>query len=202
MFETLVADYPHSGRSQWLMGDIYMTQGRTTEALAAYRAANPNLGAHYSLTTQIGRKLMGAGQLRGAEHLLRQVWMEQPEFGTAPALLGVIYSRMGEPESAEEALRAAIVLQPENRISRHLLASALSDQGRWAEAAVARRQVISMGEDVWQQWAWLAEFEIRAGNALAGAAAFDSARVRTGTPEELAQIDSMAAVLTGPSGGG
>jgi len=201
MFETLVADYPHSGRSQWLMGDIYMTQGRTSEALSAYRAAIPNLGASYGLTAQIGRKLMGAGNLRGAEHLLRQVWMEQPDFATAPALLGVIYSRMGEPVSAEEALKAAIVLQPDNRISHHLLASALGAQERWAEAALARRQVIEMGEDVWQQWAWLAELEIRAGNAEAGASAFDSARARTGTPDELAQIDSMAAVVTGSSGG-
>jgi Tfp pilus assembly protein PilF len=200
VFETLISDYPHSGRSQWLMGDIYMAQGRQSEALRAYREAIPNLGAHHGLTTQIGRKLLAAGNLRGAEGLLRQAWSEAPDFAAAPALLGVVYSQMGDAERTEQALVAALALQPDNGVSHHLMSSALSEQGRWAEAADARRRVIELGEDVWQQFVWLADLRSRAGDLDAARAALLSARERAGTDEEKAQIDSLAARLRMPTG--
>lgn len=200
VFEALISDYPHSGRSQWLMGDIYMSQGRQSEALRAYREAIPNLGAHHGLTTQIGRKLLAAGNLRGAEGLLRQAWSEAPDFAAAPALLGVVYSQMGDAERTEQALVAALELQPDNGVSHHLMSWALSEQGRWAEAADARRRVIELGEDVWQQFVWLADLSARAGDLDAARAALQSARERAGTDEETAQIDSLAARLRMPAG--
>ena len=196
MFETLISDYPHSGRSQWLMGDIYMSQGRQSEALRVYREAIPNLGAHHGLTTQIGRKLLAAGNLRGAEGLLRQAWNEAPDVASAPALLGVLYSRLGDAERTEQALIAALELQPGNGVSHHLMSWALSEQGRWAEAADARRRVIELGEDVWQQWTWLADLQARAGDSDAARAALQTAHERAGTDEERAQIDSLAMQLT------
>jgi protein O-mannosyl-transferase len=195
MFETLIAEYPHSGRSQWLMGDIYMTQGQTSEALQAYREAIPNLGASYGLTTQIARKLMGAGNGRGAAHLLEQVRLEAPDFGTAPALLGVIYTQLAEWENAERSLSAAVRLQPDNVVSHHLRAGALAELERWEEAAAERREVIAMGEDVWQQWRALAEVEERAGNVDAARTALAEARSRVSTDEERAEIDSLVAAL-------
>jgi cytochrome c-type biogenesis protein CcmH/NrfG len=196
VFETLIADYPHSGRSQWLMGDIYMAQARQSEALRAYREAISNLGASPSLTTDIGRNLLAAGNVRGAEGLLRQAWREAPDDASAPALLGVAYSRLGDPERAEQALVAALELQPGNGVSHHLMSWALSEQGRWAEAAEARRRVIELGEDVWQQWTWLADLLARSGDPDAALAAVQSARERAGTDEERAQVEAFAVQLT------
>lgn len=195
VFETLIADYPHSGRAQWLMGDIYMAQGRQSEALRVYREAIPNLGAGASLTTDIGRKLLAAGNVRGAAGLLRQAWQQAPDVASAPALLGVAYSRMGDVERTEQALVAALELQPDNGVSHHLMSWALSQQGRWAEAAAARRRVIELGEDVWQQWTWLADLQARAGDPDAALRALQSARERASTDEERAQVESFAVQL-------
>ena len=195
MFETLISDYPHSGRSQWLMGDIYMSQGRQSEALDAYRAAIPNLGAHPGLSIEIGRKLLAAGNLRGAEALLRQAWSEAPDVASAPALLGVVYSQMGDAQRTEQALTAALELQPDNGVSHHLMSWALSQQERWSEAAEARRRVIGLGEDAWQQWTSLADLEARAGDLDAARTALQAARERAGTDEERAQVDSLAVQL-------
>jgi hypothetical protein len=197
MFATLMAEYPHAGRSQWLMGDILLAEGRQSEGLRAYREAIPNLGAHYGLTTQIGRKLFGAGNLRGAAHLLRQVWEEAPEEGTAPALLGVIYTQQGAWEDAEAALTAAVEIQPDNVISHHLRAGALTQLERFEEAAAERRQVIALGEDVWQQWTALADVEARSGNVDEARAALGEARARVGSDAERAQVDSLMAALGG-----
>jgi tetratricopeptide (TPR) repeat protein len=107
---------------------------------------------------------------------------------------------MGDAERTEQALVAALALQPDNGVSHHLMSSALSEQGRWAEAADARRRVIELGEDVWQQFVWLADLRSRAGDLDAARAALLSARERAGTDEEKAQIDSLAARLRMPTG--
>jgi len=103
---------------------------------------------------------------------------------------------MGDAEQAEQALAAALELQPGNGVSHHLMAWALAQQGRWAEAADARRRVIELGEDVWQQWTWLADLRARAGDPDAAHAALQSARARARTDEERAQIDSLTVQLT------
>jgi tetratricopeptide (TPR) repeat protein len=177
------------------MGDIYKAQGRQGEALRAYREAIPNLGAGAGLTTDIGRKLLVAGNLRGAEGLLRQAWQRAPDVASAPALLGVVYSQMGDAERTEQALLAAIALQPGNGVSHHLMSWALSQQGRWAEAADARRRVIELGEDVWQQWTWLADLRARVGDPDGALAALQSARERAVTDEDRVQVESFAVQL-------
>ncbi len=195
MFQTLIDDYPHSGRSQWLMGDIYMAQGQQSEALRAYREAIPNLGEHYGLTLEVGRKLLAGGNLRGAEALLRKAWGEAPHLASPPALLGVVYSQMGDAQRTEQALTAAIELQPDNGVSHHLMSWALGQQGRWGESAAARGRVIELGDDAWQQWTSLADLHARAGDLDAARAALRSARDRAGTEEEKAQVELFAAQL-------
>ena len=157
-----------------------------------YREVTPNLGAHYGLTTQIGRKLLEAGNLRGSEGLLQQAWKEAPDVASAPALLGVLYSQLGDVERTEHALK----LQPGNGVSHHLMSWALSEQGRWAEPADARRRVIELGEDVWQPWTWLADLQARAGDSDAARAAQQTAHEPAGTDKERARIDSLAMQLT------
>jgi len=95
-------------------------------------------------------------------------------------------------ERTEQALK----LQPGNGVSHHLMSWALSEQGRWAEPADARRRVIELGEDVWQPWTWLADLQARAGDSDAARAAQQTAHERAGTDEERAQIDSLAMQLT------
>jgi len=71
----------------------------------------------------------------------------------------------------------------------------LSQQGRWAEAADARRRVIELGEDVWQQWTWLADLRARVGDPDGALAALQSARERAVTDEDRVQVESFAVQL-------
>ena len=54
----------------------------------------------------------------------------------------------------------------------------------------------ALGEDVWQQWTWLADLLARAGDPEAALAAVQSARERAGTDEERAQVEAFAVQLT------
>jgi predicted Zn-dependent protease len=109
----------------------------------------------------------------------------------------VIYTQQGAWEDAEAALTAAVEIQPDNVISHHLRAGALTQLERFEEAAAERRQVIALGEDVWQQWTALADVEARSGNVDEARAALGEARARVGSDAERAQVDSLMAALGG-----
>ena len=203
----MISDVPQSGRSLWLIGTIFMARGQHREGLRAYREAIPRIGANPDQLTSIALQLHNAGNLRGAEGLFRLAWIQRPGFHLVPARLGMIYSEMGDAERAEEALAAALELEPNDLVSLGLISQALAELGRWRDAAEARRRVIGLGEDVWQQWTSLAELEARAGDIEAARSALATARQRVSTEEEELQIDSIAAQLSrlgnggGPGGG-
>ena len=55
VFGTLIHDYPQSGRSQWVLGDLFYQEGRLPEALKSYRLAISILGGHYELLPRSAR---------------------------------------------------------------------------------------------------------------------------------------------------
>jgi len=192
LFNTLVAEHPESGRAQWVLGDLYFAAGRRSEALQAYRNAIGILGGHYSLLSEIGRMLLRGGYDRAAEVVLTYAWGEHPEYGVAPGLLASIYDQQGRHELAEEVSLLRLAEDPTDAVQYHILSRALEKQGRFREAAEARRASIRNGEgDHWEQWSWLARVERAAGDTVAARAALDSARSRAGTPSEIRQIDSI-----------
>ena len=196
VFNTLVADHPESGRSQWILGDLYFSAGQRSEALRAYRNAIGILGGHYPLLTEIGRVLMRSGYQSAAEVVLTYAWRDHPEFGVAPGLLAGIYDSQGRHEEAEEVSRLRLTEDSTDAVQYHLLSRALEYQGRFQEAAEARRASIRHGEgDHWEQWAWLARLEVAAGEPVEAWAVLDSARLRARTPSEMRQIDSLALSL-------
>ena len=198
VFGRMIEDYPQSGRSQWVLGDLFLMQGRTSEGLVSYRAAIGVLGHHYFLTTQIARKLITLDKKTAAEHLLLRALEEHPEFATAPQLLSVIYSERGDAIETERYLRQALALVPEDRVSNHLLAWSLTEQGRYGEAAQARRAAIELGEgDYWQQWVSLAELEAFNGDTIAARIALDSARVKAVSEGGIRQVVSLYVELLG-----
>lgn len=198
VFGRMLEDYPHSGRSQWVLGDLFLNQGRSSEALVSYRAAIGILGNHYFLTTQIARKLMTLDKNDAAEILLHRAMDSNPEFATAQQLLAIIYSERGDAVQTERYLRATLALVPEDRVSQHILAWALMEQGRYEEAIEARQAAIDLGEgDYWQQWVSLAYLEAFSGDTAAARVALDSARVKATTGGGIRQVDSLYVELLG-----
>jgi tetratricopeptide (TPR) repeat protein len=196
VFGHLIDDYPHSGRSQWVLGDLFFQRGNPSQGLVSYRAAINILGPHYRLITEISRKLIGAEYYQAAERLLRFAWEDQPGISVAPGLLAVIYSEWGMPEETERLARTALALNDEDPVRHHLLAWALTEQGRWDEAAAARRGAITHGEgDYWQQWVSLAYLEAHAGDTSAARVALDSAATKAVTSSGRRQVDSLRAAL-------
>jgi tetratricopeptide (TPR) repeat protein len=199
VFNTLITEHPESGRSQWILGDIYFGAGQRSEALRAYRVAIGLLGGHYSLMTELARKFMGAGYYDAAELLLTYAWKDRPEFGVAPGLLANVYDRQGRFDRVEEVTKLRLAEDSTDAVQYHLLSRALEAQGRFREAAQVRRNAIRHGEgDHWQQWGWLARLELAAGDTAAAQAAMDSARARVQDSEANRELDSLLVAPVGP----
>ena len=196
VFNSLLADHPESGRAQWAWGDVLFNRGQVREAMRAYRIAIGIAGAHYSLTTEVGRRLAEAGKPESARRILEMAWQDKPQYVVAPSLLTSTYMALEAWPEAESAARATLELDPGDASTLHQLAAALAAQGKWEEAVTARRATIEAGEgDRWQQWYWLAEEEAYAGHLEEARAALDSARVRTAAPAVGLQLDSLEGAL-------
>lgn len=190
-FTVLIRDYPQSGRSQWVLGDVLLGRGQTSQALLAYRAAIDLLGTHYKLVTEISRKLMAEGHYRAAEVLLGFAAEDIPSYPLAHALLALVRAEYGDAEGAEANARRALALE-EDGTRRHLLAWALAAQGRWEEAAATRARAEELGRAVfWQSYVYDAYMHQHAGDTVAAHAALDSAWERTFSDVGRAALDSV-----------
>jgi tetratricopeptide (TPR) repeat protein len=200
VFLTMMSDHPESGRTQWVLGDLFLQQHRIHRALVAYGNAINILGPEYPLITAIGRKLMVLQDYRAAKTLYQIAWEEDPTIPVAPANLAVIYSEEGNAKETERFCRIAIRLGRDDAVSYHLLAWAYAKEGRWTLAAGARREAIARGQgDYWQQWESLAYLEWHHGDTASARMAFDSAVAKAKGRLALARIDSLRKTLLRPS---
>lgn len=192
VFNTMIADYPQSGRSQWILGDELMGRGRVSEALRSYRAAILLLGRDYQPLVAISRKLMAEEHYRAAELLLKFAIEDSPQYPVAFGLLASIRAEYGDADETEAYARAALELESFDPIRQHLLAWALIRQGLVEEATAARARGIEQGEVVfWQQDMFEAYGRMAQADSMGAYAWVDSAWSRVVTDVGRATLDSL-----------
>ncbi len=175
-FHALLRDAPHSGRSQWILGDEFLKAGNTSQALFAYRAAINILGGHYALVTEVANRLMEVERYQAAENLLMSAWQAQPRFALAPSILSWLRAQHGDAVGAERFARVSLAVYDRDPTRHYVLAWALAAQGRWGEARQARGRAEEMAQaSFWPQWMYLAYERREAGDSVGAYAALDSA---------------------------
>lgn len=192
VFAHLIGDNPHSGRSQWILGDEFLRIGSEASALRAYSAAIGILGQDYQLLTEIGMRLIGRERYRVAEFLLSQAQAADSTFPLAPAMIATIRAEQGNAIGTEGPARQALEILDTDGARWHLLAWSLAAQGRWqdAEQARSRAEEESM-PGFWQQWMYLAYTRREAGDTSGALAAIDSAWSRVATETGRGALDSV-----------
>ena len=189
VFETMLRDYPQSGRSQWVLGDLFYNQGRVPESLRSYRAAIGILGGHHQLMTEIGKKLIGAKKHRAADFVLLNAWRDEPSWGVAPGYLAINHFQQSDWENAERYARISLAADGDDPVISHILSSTLAEEGRFAEAIQWRENAIRNGEgDNWEQWSTLARLRLTTGDTAGAGAARDSARSRATSGDETRRV--------------
>jgi tetratricopeptide (TPR) repeat protein len=200
VFTTLLDDYPQSGRSQWVIGDILYQQGRVSESLRSYRIALGILGGHHQLVTEIGKNLNGATRSRAADFVLEHAWREEPTWAVAPGYLAISAFQQSDWPDAARWARVSLAANPDNATISHILAGSLAEVGQYAEAIRWREITIANGEgDSWEQWLALARLKLSVADSVGARAAADSARAKAATPEQIQLIGTRFTPYAPPS---
>jgi tetratricopeptide (TPR) repeat protein len=192
MVTALVSQYPQSGRSQWILGDAFLGQGRESEALLAYRAAIDVLGTHYQVVTEISKQLLAMRRYRAAEVLLSIAARNEPRFPLAWGMLALIRAEYGDLEGTERYARLSLERAEVDPTRHHLLAWALAAQGRWAEASEARTRGLEQAPArFWQQYMYEAFVRRERGDTAGAFAAIDTAWASVTSDVGRATLDSV-----------
>jgi tetratricopeptide (TPR) repeat protein len=198
VFGTMLSEVPHSGRSQWILGDQFIAAGNLSQGLLAYRAAVDILGGHYTVVTEIGQRLIDAGAYAPAERLLTFAWRDAPEFPLASSLIAWIRAVHGDAEGTELWARRSLARYQRDSTRWHLLAWALAAQGRYDEAREARSKADELGQArFWHQWMYQAYMRRQSGDTVGALAAVDSAWATVTNDEGRFAIDSVGATEFG-----
>lgn len=91
-----------------------------------------------------GARLLQAGNLDGALHLLEQAIRQDPADARAFAFLGICRTRKGDPSGGIEALTQATRISPSDAVLRYNLGVALSQAGRAPEAIPQLEQTLTI----------------------------------------------------------
>lgn len=193
VFANLVGEFPQAGRSQWILGDEFMRVGSESSALRAYSASIGILGQDYQLLTEIATRLIAAERYRVSEFLLQQAIAVDSAFPSAPALIATLRAEQGDAEGTERYARMAVERLESDGIRWYQLAWALAAQGKWDEAAEARRRAEAERQrtGLWQWWMYLAYLRRHGGDEAGALAAIDSAWARVGTDTGRRALDSV-----------
>ena len=107
-----------------------------------------------------------AGRLPQAEHIYRQILIQQPQHAGSLHLLGVIAYQAGQLDSALSLIRQAIASNPNYADAYSNLGNVLMSQGRLDESIAASRQAIALDPNCTEAYSNL-------GNALTSRGRFD-----------------------------
>ncbi len=96
--------------------------------------------------------LHGAGDLKTAERLYREVLEVEPDNAQARHLLGVLALQRGRPDDAVERIRAAIEIGPAEAAWHYNLGNALQRLGRPGEAVASYREAVGLAPEWPAAW--------------------------------------------------
>jgi Flp pilus assembly protein TadD len=103
---------PHNPAPRWLLGELYRSEGRFTEAIASYLDAMRRGRRDVSLLRALGAAYKAEGQLGEAIGVLTEALSESPEDAMAHYELGEIYLTVKEYSRAEQEFTATLTSKP------------------------------------------------------------------------------------------
>mgnify|MGYP001617115576 FL=1 len=124
---------------------------------------------------QRGSQLGQAGDLEGAQSLLRQAIQLNPDLVDAHFNLAMIYRRQGNLEAAIAAMRRVTQLYPDDFEAQMHLGAWLFERGRYPEASEAYERAATLQMGSREAWLKLAQAYEAAGKAKAAVGAYRQA---------------------------
>ena len=125
-------------------GNIYMNQGKFSEAAGAFRKAVALDAASAEAVNNLGEALGELKQYQPALAAFQKAAALDPSYLKARYNMGVTYDRLGQPKYAEFVYKILIRDFPEFALAYDSLAVALSKSGRAQEAVGLHQKAIGL----------------------------------------------------------
>jgi len=125
------------------LGNLYREQGKLNEAQAAFRKALELDQSFVAASVALADLERTAGDEAAAENVLRRSYGDNPHSGAISHALGLSLIRQKRTSEAMNYLEQAVSLDPENARFSYVLAVALHDTGKKAEAAATLRDALA-----------------------------------------------------------
>ncbi|RMB08926.1 XrtA/PEP-CTERM system TPR-repeat protein PrsT [Eilatimonas milleporae] len=160
--------------SQAVLGDAFLTSGRPTDAVAAYRRAEEAGERNPELALGLSRALEATGDHQTAVRVLRDALDDMPGVRRLRLALSEIYRRQGDPQSAARQLEEILAAGLADANVSARLAEVYLDLGRKESVIYAERARTLMPDDpyVLNVYGWVKlQAERDVGEAVAALAA-------------------------------
>ena len=127
--------HPKDPTAYWILGEVRLEQGNDDEARVLAGKALEFDARAPTAHTLLGKVLANAGKFDEAAQLfLTEIGLNPAVAADAYANLGLVRFNQGKPEDAATTYKKAVELQPDNYVSRFMLAQALMLTGEIDEA--------------------------------------------------------------------
>lgn len=161
LYQRAIRSRPDYAQALEGLGFVLYKRHQLVEASQALRAAvqlDPRLGSAHQ---DLGVVLMAQGRIDEAVSELRRAVDCSPREPSARLALGEALYSKPDLDGAILAYRDGVRLAPGSAAGRWLLGRSLADAGKWSEAAVEMRKVLSINPEHVQARVKLAEIERR-----------------------------------------
>lgn len=137
--------FPSEAAPLELEGDLYSSQGKHQDALAAYRAAQ-QLQSSQSLAIKLHQSLRATGQLQASRQALEEWLNSNPDSYQVMMLLAMAYQSDGQPDKAISQYERIKTIHPNNAIALNNLAWLYQEAGH-SEALSTAQAAYEMASD-------------------------------------------------------
>ncbi len=127
-------DHPGNALAHARLGNLFLRQGRSREAVAAYTRAVELAPRLAMLQNDLGLALDADGRRSEAMDRFRRALELDPRFADAHLNLGIALAETGSPDQAIDHYRSALRINPDLWEAHFNLAADLEAQGRLSEA--------------------------------------------------------------------
>jgi len=173
--QSVVRDHPDYEYGSLALAEAYIHAGRFEEGRLWLERVNPGYAKSEMGMAGVAGLYGQMGDYQRALTLCADVLKQEPDLYSAVYNCGNVHLMDGQYKPAEQLLRRAVQLAPEQAAPQHFLGRALLNQGRNAEAQPYLLQAAAMGPLVWDYHYWLAVSLEQSGKMSAARAEYQQA---------------------------
>jgi protein O-mannosyl-transferase len=168
-------EHPEYAYGSLALAEAYIRAGRLDEGREWLQKVNPEYVQSETGMASFAGLYGRVGDFDKAFALCDQILQKEPDLYSAVYNCGNVHFMDGQYQEAEQLLKRAVRLSPEDPAPKHFLGRALLEEGSYADSQPYLQQAVTLDGKVWDYHYWLAVSFEKTGNLQAARAEYQRA---------------------------